>query len=155
MNSFKNTYRLIALIMAFLMFFTSVGFTMDMHYCGEELKSVSFLGKAKTCHDISEEKKAPMKDCPHHRKMMTEKKSCSEDKDCCSNKTVQLQSDQDQQIRTTDFITNKQLKQFLIAYVVVFLIDNFEFEREVINLAYYKPPLILRDIPVLNQTFLL
>ena len=74
MNSFSSTYRLIALMMAFLMFFTSAGFTMDMHYCGGELKSVSFFGKAKTCHDMAGENETPKKDCPHHKKMMAEKK---------------------------------------------------------------------------------
>ena len=38
--------------MAFLMFFTSIGFSMDIHYCQGHLKSISLLGKAKNCHDI-------------------------------------------------------------------------------------------------------
>lgn len=155
MNSFRSTYRIIAVMMAFLMFFTSAGFTMDMHYCGGELKSVSFFGKAKTCHDMAGENETPMKDCPHHKKMMAEKKGCSEDKDCCSNKTVQLQSDQDQKVQTNDFVVSKQLKQFVIAYVAVFFADDFDLQREATTFAHYKPPLIQRDIPVLNQTFLL
>lgn len=140
------------------MFFTSVGFAMDMHFCQGNLKSVSFFGKAKTCHDMAGENETPMKDCPHHKKMMAEKKGCSEDKDCCSNKTIQLQSDQDQKVQTNDFVVNKQLKQlkqFVIAYVAVFFADNFDLQREAANFAHYKPPLIQRDIPVLNQTFLL
>jgi len=154
MNSFKSTYRLIALMMAFLMFFTSAGFTMDMHYCGGELKSVSFFGKAKTCHEMTGENKTPMKDCPHHKKMAAKKKGCSEDKDCCSNKNVQLH-DQDQKVQTNDFVVSKQLKQFVIAYVAIFFIDDFDLQREATTFALYKPPLIPRDIPVLNQTFLL
>jgi hypothetical protein len=155
MNSFRNTYHLIALTMAFLMFFTSAGLAIDMHYCGGELKSISFFGKAKTCHDMAGENEAPMKNCPHHKKMMAEKTSCSEDKDCCSNKTVLLQSDQDQKIQTTDFVISKEFKQFLIAYVLVFCMNDFDFKRESANFAHYKPPLIQRDISVLNQVFLL
>lgn len=155
MNSFRSAYRLIALMMAFLMFFTSAGIAMDMHYCGGELKSVSFFGKAKTCHDIAGENETPMKDCPHHKKMMAEKKACSEDKDCCSNETLVLQSDQDQKVQTNNFVVSKQLKQFVVAYVVVFLANDFDLQREVANFALYKPPLIQRDIPVLNQSFLL
>ena len=86
---------------------------------------------------------------------MAEKKGCSEDKDCCSNKTLQLQSDQDQKIQTNDFVVSKQLKQFVIAYVAVFFADDFDLQREATTFAHYKPPLIQRDIPVLNQTFLL
>lgn len=155
MNSIRRTYRFTALIMAFMMFFTSVGLTMDMHYCGGELKSVSFFGKAKTCHDMAGKSETPTKDCPHQKKMAAEKKGCSEDKGCCSNKTVQLQSDQDQKVQTNDFVVSKQLKQFVIAYVAVFFANDFGLQREVANFSHYKPPLIQRDIPVLNQTFLL
>ncbi len=128
---------------------------MDMHYCGGELKSVSFFGKAKTCHDMAGDNETSMKDCPHHKKMASEKKGCSEDKDCCSNKTVQLQSDQDQEVQTNNFVVSKQLKQFVIAYVAIFFVGDCDLQREAANYALYKPPLIRRDIPVLNQTFLL
>lgn len=139
-------------MLAFLMFFSSAGFAMDMHFCQGKLKSVSFFGKAKTCHDMADN---TMKNCPHHKKMMAEKKGCSEDKNCCSNKTVHFQSDQDHQLQTADFVVTKQLKQFVIAYVSVFLGEDFDLKREVIAFARYKPPLIPRDIPVLHQAFLL
>ena len=128
---------------------------MDMHYCGGELKSISFFGKAKNCHEIAKEDEAAMKDCPHQKKMMTGKKDCSEAKNCCSNKTVRLQSDQDHQLQTADFAVSKQLKQFVVAYVAVFFADDFVLECEAANFAHYKPPLIPKDIPVLHQTFLL
>ena len=152
MTFLKSTYRFIALFMAFLMFFTSAGFAMDMHFCQGKLKSVSFFGKAQTCHDMADN---TMKNCPHHKKMMAEKKGCSEDKNCCSNKTVHFQSDQDQQVQNFDFVVSKQLQQFVIAYVAVFIANDFNIEHEAIPFAHYKPPLIQRDIPILNQSFLL
>ena len=156
MTNLRSTYRLVALMMAFLMFFTSVGFAMDMHYCGGELKSVSFFGKAKTCHDMAGDNETPMmKDCLHHKKMMAEKKGCSEERNCCSNKTVHLQSDQNQEIQTNDFAVIKELKQFVIAYVAVFFLSDFNIESDSASYSQYKSPLILRDIPVLTQSFLL
>lgn len=155
MGFINRTYRLVALMMAFLMFFSSAGFAMDMHYCGGELKSVSFFGKAKNCHEMAGESDATMKNCPHHKKMIADKKSCSEDKNCCSNKTLHFQSDQDHQLQTADFVVTKQLKQFVIAYVSVFLGGDFDLKWEVTPYAHYKPPLIRKDIPVLHQTFLL
>ena len=65
MKSTSITYRIIALTMAFLMFFTSVGFTVDMHYCQGKLKTFNFFGKAKSCHEVGE----GMKDCPFHAQM--------------------------------------------------------------------------------------
>lgn len=155
MKFLKSTYRLIALVMACLMFFTSVGFSMNLHYCGGALKSVGFFGKAKTCHDMVSEKDAVMKNCPHHKKMLADKMDCSEDRDCCSNKTVLFQSDQDQQVQNSEFVLGKQLQQFVAAYVAVFFSNDFSLDREGVAFALYIPPLIARDIPVLHQTFLI
>ena len=45
----KFSYRALAMFMAFLMFSSSIGFSMDIHYCGDELKSFSFFGDAEAC----------------------------------------------------------------------------------------------------------
>ena len=151
----KSTYRIIALMMAFLMLFTSTSFAMDMHYCGGELKSVSFFGKAKTCHDLAAEFEKSTKSCPHHKKMVTKNEGCSEDKDCCSNKTVILQFEQDQKTQYVHYVVNKELKQFVIAYVSAFLSDRYDNKGHAANYILYRPPIIQEDIQVLYQTFLL
>lgn len=152
MPTFKSTYRFIALIMACLMFVTSAGFAIDMHFCQGKLKSVSFFGKAKSCHDMVDKS---MENCPHHQKMMTGKEACLEDKDCCSNKTVYFQSDQDQELQKSDFVISTSLQQFVLAYVAVFLSSDYTIAHEAIPFAHYKPPLIQKDIPIFHQSFLL
>lgn len=154
MTKTSYTYRFIALTLAFLMFFTSVGFAVDMHYCQGNLKSVSFFGKAKTCYEMAEV--TPMKECSNHQKMMGQKEGCSIDKkDCCSNKTLHFQSDQDQQFQTSNFVVSTQLQQFVIAYVAVFFTNDFSIESDANSFAHYKPPVISRDISILVQSFLL
>ena len=152
MSRTNSIYRFIALTLALLMFTTSVGFAVDMHYCQGQLKSVSFFGKAKNCHEMSSGDS--MKNCPHHKKMMKQNSNSSIDKnDCCDNKTMHFQSDQDQVFQTLDF-TNKQAQQFILAYVAVFFNSRL-IETDTPTFAKYKPPLVLRDIPVLVQSFLL
>ena len=60
MNKISNTYQFTALMLAFLMFFTSTGFAINVHYCQGELKSFSFFGKSKTCNEMADEV-VPMK----------------------------------------------------------------------------------------------
>ena len=153
MSSGSITYRIISLSLAFLMFSTSVGFAVDMHYCQGKLKSVSFFGKAKTCHDMTDV--TQMNNCPHHKKVMKQIENCSKEdkKDCCDNKTVHIHSDQDQAIQTLDF-TNKQIPQFVIAYVVAFFNINL-INSNIPSFSIYKPPIVPKDIPVLIQSFLL
>ena len=154
MKSISNTYRFITLTLAFLMLTTSVGFAVDMHYCQGQLKSVSFFGRAKTCHETADA--IPTKKCSHHQKMMEQKEGCSMDKkDCCQNITLHFQSDQDRQVQTSDFMISKQLQQFVIVYAAGFFTNDFSIECDAASFNHYKPPLLLRNIPVLIQSFLL
>lgn len=156
MNFLNSTYRLIALTMALLMFFTSTGFVMDMHYCGGKLKSFSFFGKAKTCYDMVENDETTIMGCIHHQEVTSNKEDRLKKKNCCSNKTLHLQSNQTQQVQTTDFIVNNQLKQFITTYVIVFFPkDHNNSSKESVAFTRYKPPLIPKDIPVFHQAFLL
>lgn len=145
--------RIFALTMAFLMFISSAGIAIDMHYCGGELKSVSVFGKAKNCHEL--EDKVPVKACPHHKNMNLEKSGCKEDKDCCSNKTEYYQSDQDLFLQAPIPFQVKEFHQFIVAYTSVFLMPQNRINREILPFDHYRPPLILKDISILIQSFLL
>jgi len=139
--------------MAFLMFFTSVGFSIDMHFCGNHLQSFNLLGKAKDCTEMAAT--AATKGCQMHKKMTTPRDGYSiQKKDCCHNRTLNLQADLTSEIQTNDFMVSQQLQDFVVAFVVVFL-QNRPSKTTSSNFALYKPPLIPRDIPVLVQSFLL
>jgi hypothetical protein len=153
MNSTNKSYRFFALTMAFLMFYSSVGFSIDIHYCQGKLKSFSLFGKAKTCYEMTK----AVKTSPQCQKLREQQSndSCSiSKKNCCENNTLHFQSDQDQQVQATEFIVNQQLQQFIVAYIVVFFQNNFT-EKNASTLAFYKSPLIPRDIPVLFEAFLI
>lgn len=152
MKSISNTYRIFALTMAFVMFTSSVNIAMDMHYCLGKLKSVSFIGKAETCHDMAS---AKMPNCPQHQEMKGESDGCSiSKKDCCDNKSVHIQSDIDELETSSELVVSQQLQNFIVAYVEVFFKNNY-IERTAQSFQYYHPPIVVKDIPVLHQTFLI
>jgi hypothetical protein len=148
----QRTYRPIALLMAILLLTSSVSFAVDMHFCKGELKSISFWGKAPSCH----EQAAAKITCPHHRKMMLEKGEAALEKaDCCDNHTVQVEAEHDRQTQTAaELELNPSLQYFLIAYATS-LLPAEGFTDSPAPYLNYKPPLLLRDIPVLTQSFLL
>ncbi len=136
--------------LAMAIFVSSISCAIDFHYCQGQLKSFNLFGKAKNCHEIAAKKAS----CPHHAKVKSESLACSRDKDCCTNKTVVLDSDVDLQIVDSNVL--KLNNQFFVAVpdrasFRVFL----ESDQEVIPHARYKPPLILKDISILYDTFLL
>lgn len=148
----QRTYRPIALIMAILLFTSSVSFAVDMHFCKGELKSISFWGKAPSCH----EQAAAKISCPHHRKIMAEKGEAALKKsNCCDNHTVQVEADHERQTQAAvELELNPTLQYFLIAYTAS-LFTTEDIARMPVPYLNYKPPLIPRDIPVLTQSFLL
>lgn len=154
MNSISSIYRIIALSMASLMFLTSIGFSVDIHYCQGHLKSFNFFGKAKNCYELAN---APTP-CEKHENRIPQQKdngSSIDKKECCHNKLFHTLTDQNKEIQTSEFILSQQLQQFVVAYVVTFFINDFSQESTTADYVHYKSPLIARDISVLIQSFLL
>lgn len=66
--------------LAFIVLVSSIGLSLDVHYCNEEFKSFSLFGKAKQCHTSTIT-------CPHHAAM---KLSNESNNSCCSNQTFEV-----------------------------------------------------------------
>lgn len=147
MKPYSSPYRFFAFLMAVLILVTSTGFTIDRHYCKGELKTISLFVKAKSCHEIG----MGMQNCPYHKKQENLEEK-NEDKNCCSNKTEFVKSDQDQiKIETTT--TNYDYETPIIHFEIV---ENTPLLSTSIPSNFlYKPPLLRLNIPVLFQSFLL
>lgn len=123
-----------------------------MHFCGNQLVTVNFFGTAPTCHEMIDA--APH--CPNHQQMVAAHESCSVDgDDCCHNKSIQFEADQDRQVQIVGFDTNQPLLQFITAYVDVFYANTINLVTEKSAYAQYRVPLISRDYAVLFQSFLI
>ena len=150
MRQVSQPYRIIAHTMIFVMVCSSLSFSLDLHYCQGSLKSIDFFGKAKNCHEM-----AKVSTACHHKKTSGQLDGCSEgDTDCCTGKTLYVQSDQDQQIQSSDIVANGQLQNSVVVCVFALLEPNGLVGNFVAD-TRYKPPLIQRDIPIFIQSFLL
>ena len=149
----KFSYRALAMFLALLMFSSSIGFSMDIHFCGNELKSYSIFGEAEACemmqskkeketHTCCEAPKKEIKTC-HNREIASGK--------CCHNETFLLDSGGD--FESTDF-SLKQFQQVLVA-IIMFApnFDIFKTSNSVSNFAHYHSPPIIKDVSILHQVF--
>ena len=158
----SKTYRFIALTLAFLMLGTSGSWAIDVHYCQGKLVSFSVFGKAKACDKDIKAVVLPEKEsCNHHCDHPGSEGSCmlsvDEDNNCCHNQTFFIQSDQNQQVLATPEFkaaSDKLAPQFFIAYIITFFGCDFSSQRDAFSDIQYSPPLTVRDIPVLFQSFL-
>ncbi|TCK67281.1 hypothetical protein DFQ05_1055 [Winogradskyella wandonensis] len=121
--------------LAVLVLFSTFSFTVEKHYCGDNLIDVAIFSEAKSCGmEIESEPKL--------------KKTCCKD-------IVDVIEGQDELQSVTfddlDFPTQVFLRAFVQAYIV-----NFEsLPKQIIPHRDYVPPNLIRDIQLLNDVFLI
>lgn len=157
------SHRITAVFMALLMFLTSTGFSMDMHFCQDRLVSISLLGKAESCHKLKKSachttKKSchSQKSC-HHSKAGTNQKDLFHlsDKDsCCHNETVVVKKS-DIEATAPQLAADQDIQLDVVAAFVMAYLFNYDPQTFHKPHTLYKPPLPDRDIQVLYQTFLI
>ena len=126
--------------MATLVLFTTMSFTVDMHYCGETLIDFSLSQNAHTCGMETEQ---PTKDC----------ETGIPEKSCCSDKQIVIEG-QDEIKMSVDTLNFDQ--QIFVASFFYTYINLFEgLDANVIPFRDYKPPLLIRDIQKLHGSYLL
>ena len=146
------SHRTAAISMALLMMLSSTGFSMDVHYCQDQLKSVSLFGKAKSCH---EKQSTPA--CHQTKKSChQEEDGISEaDKDnCCHNEAVVIEKS-DLDGTATQIATLQDIHLDFVAALIVVYVFNYDVQVDYQSYVQYKPPLPDRDVQILYQTFLI
>lgn len=150
--SIKFPYKVLAVFMAFLMFFSSIGFSLDIHYCGNELQNVALFGKAKECEMMAQVKEEEKSSCCES----TDKKvqNCHNKEtakgNCCHNKKLIIENGEFEKLTVT-----KLDVQPLIS-VVVFLYSYFKIVSKLESEAIfneYNPPPLTKNISILHQVF--
>ena len=136
----KVFHKVLAVSMAFVVMFTTMSFTMDMHYCGASLVDLSFYSSADSC---GMEKEQPVQDC--------ETKITS--KSCCTEHQLVKEANQDLKI-SFDKLTFEQhtfVATFLYSYI-----NLFEgFDENIQSFKDYSPPFLKRDVQVLYELYLI
>ena len=128
-----------SLVMAFVVLFSTMSFTMNMHYCGGTLVETAIFQKAKGC-GMEMEKKST--------------KGCSiTKKSCCDDKQLAIEGQDELQLQV-DKITFEQ-HLFIVSFVYTY-INLFEgLENNVSTYKEYKPPLVIRQLYKIDETYLI
>ena len=139
------TFRILHITLAFLIFVSSTGFTLNSHFCQNTLQSVAIFLSPQNCHERAA-----------HCAMSTSKSCCSKtknacSKDCCEDKSQFIKADidftpfaaDDFQIDLPDLLPSP-----LSIHFETTLIDKL------IRFNNYIPPPLIRNLPLLFQSFL-
>ena len=127
--------------MSFVVLFSTMSFSISEHFCGDQLVDTSYFFTADSCNMMDMQMPVSSDECT------------IEKEDCCSDNNEFIQGSSEVQ----PIVTSLDLEQqFYIASFVYTYINLFEgLENNVIPFKNYTPPLIVKDIQVLDNVFLI
>ncbi|MCX7551815.1 HYC_CC_PP family protein [Xanthomarina sp. F2636L] len=124
--------------LACLVLFSTLSFTVEKHYCGENLIDVAIFTKANNCGMDMETVAANYKEKKH----------------CCKDE-VEVLKGQDQ-LKKTSFEDLEFDQQIFLSTFAYSYLNLFEGLPElVIPHKDYSPPILIVDIQVLDQVFII
>lgn len=126
--------------MALIVLYSTTSFAVNLHYCGKDLTNVSVLNSEKSCG--MEMEKLPKSD------------DCSLQKtDCCADECFVVNGQKELK-QSTDQLTFQQ-QVFTVRFFYTYL-NLFEgLDRQVIPFKNYTPPLLVKNLLVLEETYLI
>ncbi|MGA9590888.1 MAG: hypothetical protein WBV11_13755 [Salegentibacter sp.] len=127
-----------SVLMAVLVLFSTFSFTVDMHYCGSTLVDRAIFSKAESCG----------------MEMDTASKSPSEMKHApCSEKKVVVKGQKELKHSLHDLDLHQQV--FLAAFTYSYFEQFRAAPEKIIPFKDYSPPLLVTDIQLEDQVFLI
>ena len=133
------SHKIMSIVMAFVVLFSTMSFTINMHYCGDTLVETALFNKAKGC--------GMEMDKPSAEGCSITKKNCCNDEQLVAEGQNELQ-------QSVNKITFEQ--QVFIASFVYTYINLFEsLDKNVSSYEEYKPPLIVKQIFKIDETYLI
>ncbi len=135
----KVFHKIMSLSMAFVVLFSTMSFTVDMHYCGESLMDIAIFHKVETCGMDMEK---PASD------------TCSiSKKGCCNDEQVVLDGQDELQLSFNKISFDQKIfiASFVYAYINLFESDD----KKVVSFEDYEPPRVIKQIFKLDETYLI
>ena len=132
-------HKVFAFTMAILLFASTLSWTVGKHYCMGRLMNVSLFEHAEDCGmDMGE---------------MSETAFSDENKSCCNDELVVIEGQDDLKLSFEVISIDKQ--QFLAAYSLSYIYLLEGFVEQPVSQYHYTPPLLVKDIQLLDEVYLI
>lgn len=127
---FQNTG---AFIMAFLVLLSTMSFTVEKHFCGNIFVDKAIFSEAETCG--------------------METSSGHSDEPCCTNEKIAI--DGQKELKASFSSLDLQQQVFITTFTYTYFNLSEGLSQQVIPFKDYSPPILVTDIQVLDQVFLI
>lgn len=127
----KFLHSVFSVLMAFLVLFSTLSFTVEKHYCGDRLVDSAVFSKVKKCSDVIEIPKS-----------------------CCKD-DVEIIKGQDK-LKVTKFEDLDISKQIAFtAFVYNFFLYKESLPKQTIPHQFYSPPNLVIDLQQLHDVYII
>ncbi len=125
--------------MVFVVLFSTLSFTVNMHYCGDTLVETAVFHKAKGCG--MEMQKPSTEGCAITKK------------NCCENRQLVVDGQDELQLQVDTISLEQHLFIASFAYTYSNLFEGLD--NNVSSYEEYKPPLVIRQLYKIDETYLI
>ncbi|MDC6388907.1 hypothetical protein PP182_09465 [Maribacter sp. PR1] len=136
----KSFFKISSFVMAIVVLLSTFSFAVDQHYCGDVLVDFSFFGKAESCGMEMQQSSESYDDS-------------LDKKGCCEDQTLAIAGQDDLKISFEKLSSEQQL--FVVSFIYSYINFYEGFDTKIVPFRDYSPPPLIRDVQVLNQTFLI
>ncbi|GAA3562416.1 HYC_CC_PP family protein [Snuella lapsa] len=132
--------KIVSFLMAIVVLFSTMSFTVDMHYCGDTLVDMAIFHKVETC-GMDMQQKPTSSECSMIKKS------------CCSDKQVIVDGQDELQLNLHKLSLDKQVFVATLLYTYLNLFEDTD--KEVTPYRAYKPPCVIKEIYKIDESYLI
>tara|TARA_R110002051_G_scaffold40861_2_gene84762 strand:+ start:1846 stop:2262 length:417 start_codon:yes stop_codon:yes gene_type:complete len=136
----KVFFKISSFLMALLVLFSTFSFTVAQHYCGDVLVDYSLFGHAESCGMEVQE----IAELPECNLVKT---------DCCSDEVLTVDGQNDLKVSFEKISFEQQ--QFVASFIYTYLNLYEGLPENIVPFSDYPPPVLVKDIQILDQIFLI
>ncbi|AUC84955.1 hypothetical protein CW731_06465 [Polaribacter sp. ALD11] len=135
----QTSHKIISIVLAFVVLFSTMSFTFSMHFCGDILVETAMFHKAEGC---GMEMEKPSKE------------GCAITNDnCCNEEQLVVDGQDELQLQVAKISFEQQI--FIAAFVYSYSNLFEDLDSDLPSYATYKSPLVTSQIFKLDETYLI
>lgn len=131
-------HKIVTIAMAILVLLSTISWRVEKHYCMGRLMDVALFSDVDTCGMFMEE-------------LIDENSLSQEKSSCCDDEVFFVDSQDDLQLSFNDIEFESQA--FIIAYSYSLLFANRT--KKEASYLYYLPPILVKNIQLLDEVYLI
>lgn len=133
-------HKIMAIIMSFVVLFSTMSFSVGMHYCGGSLIDTALFDKANSCGMEIQKEMSSTND-----EMISN--------DCCHDEEILIKGQKELKISFDSLDFHQQV--FIASFVYSYLNPLVDLNKKEITFDDYPPPLIVKTIYKLDEVYLI